>query len=595
MNIPTFRAGETLTADKLNKLCEALREIGALAKSAAVTDVHGGTFTRSRSGTTLSLARGFLQGGGGNAASSGDEDGSPFERVLFNWKAAEVPGGSEGENPTGKITVSAGLVLVRPNSASGAAARSPSVIVSPAEGLGKASVKVPKYAAEFLPEFSSEFSVLTGAELNESSEPAVRTEISVDVSVPGYTLTKTGSTSVLAGISTGSRAASVAIPAQTATSSSEYVQSATLMLYYEQLTAQPGSAADWTRNVVTQEAGSHRVSSDKSRVTVTIPQATASATVSGVVTGTTSTSVPSGYKLEETGEASTKTAKVAVELPDKILETTAEKFRPLGGGAVELIQSGEETLALDIEGAGEIGSAKLAGEKDLDANASAGATAGDSGDKTQLCRVEGAEFSWGGGEKIVFLDVTGSTGGSVSFTWRMDDLSAAAGSTEYFSDNPQTLYLNVRAETVSAGDGEAAADAISNVESRIANDETLNSTFATRDSQLSDGEAAEAASDAAQAFRVRAELASPTGFSEWQVSVPMAYVCAGTGGAPHVEPLTWGCVEVTPPVRVVLNDGYQTETAAAAAFAVSALAEAADYALATAEQDAYGLETRDFF
>lgn len=53
--IPKFYPFETLSADKLNQLGEAIEETRALAEAAQITDVYGGTFERNSGGTTLSI------------------------------------------------------------------------------------------------------------------------------------------------------------------------------------------------------------------------------------------------------------------------------------------------------------------------------------------------------------------------------------------------------------------------------------------------------------------------------------------------------------------------------------------------------------
>lgn len=57
-NIPTFSAGERLTAAKLNKLAAALRELQREAAASRITAVNGGTFSRTAGGTTLDVRRG---------------------------------------------------------------------------------------------------------------------------------------------------------------------------------------------------------------------------------------------------------------------------------------------------------------------------------------------------------------------------------------------------------------------------------------------------------------------------------------------------------------------------------------------------------
>lgn len=56
-NIPTFSAGERLTAAKLNRLADALRELQREAAASRITSVNGGTFSRTAGGTTLDVRR----------------------------------------------------------------------------------------------------------------------------------------------------------------------------------------------------------------------------------------------------------------------------------------------------------------------------------------------------------------------------------------------------------------------------------------------------------------------------------------------------------------------------------------------------------
>ena len=55
MNIPTFYPGETLSAEKLNRLAGALRELAAECRANRITDVSGGTFERNTHGTTITF------------------------------------------------------------------------------------------------------------------------------------------------------------------------------------------------------------------------------------------------------------------------------------------------------------------------------------------------------------------------------------------------------------------------------------------------------------------------------------------------------------------------------------------------------------
>jgi len=61
MDIPEFRRGLELTSRELNKLSDAVR-------SAAVTSVIGGTFTRTPGGTTIIVSDQVRGGGGGGGS-----------------------------------------------------------------------------------------------------------------------------------------------------------------------------------------------------------------------------------------------------------------------------------------------------------------------------------------------------------------------------------------------------------------------------------------------------------------------------------------------------------------------------------------------
>lgn len=106
MNLPNFRRGVELTSTELNKLSDGIR-------SAAVTSVIGGTFTRTPGGTTLIIDQ-QVRGG----SSGGSSVDCPFEvtdvtenttlKVQIRWGLVMnmLPTGMFPDNdPTLKLTV----------------------------------------------------------------------------------------------------------------------------------------------------------------------------------------------------------------------------------------------------------------------------------------------------------------------------------------------------------------------------------------------------------------------------------------------------------------------------------------------------------
>lgn len=106
MNLPNFRRGVELTSTELNKLSDGI-------KSAAVTSVIGGTFTRTPGGTTLIIDQ-QVRGG----SSEGGSIACPFEvtdasegntlKVQIRWGLIwqQLPTGMFPDNdPPLKMTV----------------------------------------------------------------------------------------------------------------------------------------------------------------------------------------------------------------------------------------------------------------------------------------------------------------------------------------------------------------------------------------------------------------------------------------------------------------------------------------------------------
>ena len=94
INIPTFRRGEKLTADKLNQLGRAIRDLHGEVRANRVTSVVGGTFSIEKYGTRMTV----LGSGGGRRAASGVVSGAsssdvyrpPFQVWLEQESGAEL-------------------------------------------------------------------------------------------------------------------------------------------------------------------------------------------------------------------------------------------------------------------------------------------------------------------------------------------------------------------------------------------------------------------------------------------------------------------------------------------------------------------------
>lgn len=207
-NLPSkFSSGETLTAAKLNALIEWMRAVSAALPGLQVNAGPGLSFTRGAAGTTLSIARGYLQGGG-TAAPADDSlsESKRFTRRLFNWTSAAKPEETEEGTPEDQprsysVSVSGGVACVRIHELVSSGVPSNAIRAVPAF-TGEVSVAVQKTELVFTPEkSSSEYAVISAVKLaDDAANPDVNTEIDVKVSVPGYTLTQTGTRSVVAGI-----------------------------------------------------------------------------------------------------------------------------------------------------------------------------------------------------------------------------------------------------------------------------------------------------------------------------------------------------------------------------------------------------------
>lgn len=55
ISIPKFHPNEVLSAEKLNQLSAAIEQVQRIAEEARITDVCGGTFVRSSTGTTITI------------------------------------------------------------------------------------------------------------------------------------------------------------------------------------------------------------------------------------------------------------------------------------------------------------------------------------------------------------------------------------------------------------------------------------------------------------------------------------------------------------------------------------------------------------
>ena len=552
-NLPSkFSSGETLTAAKLNAMIDWMRDVARLLPGLQVNTGRGLVYSRSSAGTTVSLAHGYIQG-----SDSGDETAeapAAQPRRLFAWSAET---GGDEEKPTWTVSVTDGLAIVRPNQACAPEMRVAGVILG--VGAGTVEVGVAKTELSFAPEtIASEFSLVATAKLedDESTETGSVTEL-ISVNVPGYKLTSNGTASVVTGISTGesSRTVSFTVPANQSTS--EFAIGATFTPATLELSADPVGKAHWDHVLVVHEPD-HNLTSTVTLNTskVSMPQQTGTATVSvptASVSGTAT--VPTSYTLTPTGTASS--TEVSVTIPIAGAQKLTTEITKIGGwltgGSVRSKKLDEtELMTLDFSDA-KIGTAKLAGDDELSEIAPTSRDVQISREESTLHWVKGASFDLTPADAGTLISLVAvMNGGQLVFSWEKRKLPANDGNTEIVSgDDPQELKLRVEAAVIARE-----------------NSETL--------------------------FGVVSGLEGAWDFgANWRVCVPMAVVFkSDEGNGAYVEPLTWGCVEIKPRLRVTLNGGGEASETANATPA--SLSDAQVDALATAATSAYDLEAKDF-
>lgn len=546
-NLPSkFSSGETLTAAKLNALVDWMRDVARLLPGLQVNTGRGLIYSRSSAGTTVSLAHGYIQG-----SDSGDETAetpAAQPRRLFAWSAET---GGDEEKPTWTVSVTDGLAIVRPNQACAPEMRVAGVILG--VGAGTVEVGVAKTELSFAPEtIASEFSLVATAKLedDESAETGSVTEL-ISVNVPGYKLTSNGTASVVTGISTGesSRTVSFTVPANQSTS--EFALGATLTLKDELLSATPAGKQAWDRQLVIASA-ENKVTLTKSKVSM--PQQTGTVSVPTASVSGTAT-VPTSYTLTPTGTASS--TEVSVTIPIAGAQKLTTEITKIGGwltgGSVRSKKLNEtELMTLDFSDA-KIGTAKLAGDDELSEIAPTSRDVQISREESTLHWVKGASFDLTPADAGTLISLVAvMNGGQLVFSWEKRKLPANDGSTEIVSgDDPQELKLRAEAAVIARE-----------------NSETL--------------------------FGVVSGLEGAWDFgANWRVRIPMAVVFkSDEGNGAYVEPLTWGCVEIKPRLRVTLNGGGEASETANATPA--SLSDAQVDALATAATSAYDLEAKDF-
>lgn len=148
-----FSSGETLTAAKLNALIEWMRAVNAALPGLQVNAGLGLSFTRGAAGTTLSIARGYLQGGGTTSAATDISASKRFTRRLFNWTTTTEEEKTEEETKTDtktdtkrskySVSVSGGVACVRIHELESSGTPSSAIRTAPAFA-GEVSVGVPK-------------------------------------------------------------------------------------------------------------------------------------------------------------------------------------------------------------------------------------------------------------------------------------------------------------------------------------------------------------------------------------------------------------------------------------------------------------------
>ncbi|MBE6401477.1 MAG: hypothetical protein E7037_05555 [Verrucomicrobia bacterium] len=551
MNLPhlpsKFSSGETLTAAKLNALVDWMRDVARLLPGLQVNTGRGLIYSRSSAGTTVSLAHGYIQGSDSGEDAAAVPAARP--RRLFAWSTET---GGDAERPTWIVRVTDGLALVRPNQASAPEPCVAGVILG--AGAGTVNVGIAKTELSFTPKKeASEFSLVTAATLedDDTAETGSVTEL-ITVNVPGYEL-KTGGNngiSVVSGISSATSTGTVFFTIPKQTSSKAFATAASLELTSLLLSATPNGANSWTHDVVLNDVPA------LNKVTLTtelisFPEKMVSAEVRVPVPSASTTTIA----LQATGTASSTEVSVTIPIAgEKKLSTEITKIGGwLVGGSVSSRKLDEtEIMTLDFSAA-KIGTAKLAGEEDLAGIAPTTKDVQISTTESTLHWVKGERFDLTPADAGTLISIEAvCDGGQIKFAWHTQKLPANEdGSTDvFYGDEPQVLKLLLKAQTQTAE-----------------NSETI--------------------------FGVVSALEDAWNFgANWHVRVPMAVVFKNENeSGAEVEPLTWGCVEIKPRLRVTLNGGgEQSENSVPA----STLSAAQIDALAVSPTSAYDLETKDF-
>lgn len=518
--IPRFDKGETLSADKLNALADAVREAHELATSALIRDTSGGlTFERSSAGTTLSAVPIPSRRASEDSDSSVAGTTQGNYRRLFKWS-------SDGEEQTDadgntslvfKVEVSSGLAYLRPHQVKGSTAGGVGLYFqTTTETLTGFTAKLPKkvYSAELIANQCEGVSVITDLVAAEEtdSEGVASVAAKITVPVPRYKLTQTGTRSVATSISTGTgsttKKISFDLPAQTLTSGTEFLTGVTLSLASATLSANPVGQDAWTKTLVLF-AGSKAVPT-AAKVSVSSAAKTLSTNID-VPTTTVSANfadVPTGYTMTETSSEN-----VEKEVSFRVAKSTALISVPSG---VRITEETDGTEELEIVGNGSIEIPSFGRMNDGDAGAflSGEIPDAESAEPAKLYHVAGASFSYDGKNKLVWLNVVVSAGGTPSFYWSTSEVpELSADGTEIATDEPQVLKAAVA------------------------------SAF-----ELIDG------TNGGFRFGVAAGTRDAWEAGNWRGSIPMAVIWAGDDG-PEVEALTYGCVEFKPRLKLEISNG----------------------------------------
>lgn len=520
MTVPRFDKGETLSADKLNALAEAVREAHALATSALIRDTSGGlTFERSSAGTTLSAVPIPSRRAGDDSDSSAAGTTQGNYRRLFRWSSD----GTEQTDALGNtslvftVEVSSGLAFLRPHQVKGTTAGGVGLYFqTTTETLTGFTAKLPKkvYSAELIENQCEGVSVITDlvAAAETDSEGVASVAAKITVPVPRYKLTRTGTQSVATSISTGTgsttKRISFDLPAQTLTSGTEFLTGVTLSLASKTLSANPVGQDAWTHTLVLFSGSKAVPTAAKVRVSSAAKTLSTNVDIPTTTVSANFTDIPTGYTMTETTSEN-----VEKEVSFRVAKSTATISVPTG---VRISEETDGTEDLEIVGNGAIEIPDFGRMNDGDASdfLSGEIPDAESAEPAQLYHVAGATFSYDGKNKLVWLNVVVSAGGTPQFYWSQSEVpSLSADGTEIATDEPQVLKAAVA------------------------------SAF-----QLIEG------SNGGFRFGVAAGTRDAWEAGNWRASVPMAVIWAGDEG-PEVEALTHGCVEFKPRVKIEIGNG----------------------------------------